>query len=120
MSDTKRRLTGCVAGALLLGATGAAAQDLERGRMLHENHCRMCHDSIAYKRAEHIAKDITQVKAQVTRWQTNTGLRWSEDDIDSVTAYVAKRYYRYPLPGEAKYSQARGRGPAPLRRGCRG
>lgn len=92
-----------IAGALLLGCLPAwsGAQDLERGRMLHENHCRMCHDSIAYKRGDRIAKSETDVRAQVTRWATNTGLRWSETDIDSVSAYVARRYYKF-VPGEGK------------------
>jgi hypothetical protein len=84
-----------IAGAL---APGRRAADLERGRMLHENHCRMCHDSIEYKRGDRIAGTYAQVKAQVTRWQTNTGLRWSEADIDSVTAFVAKTYYKLPVP----------------------
>ena len=76
----------------------ASAADLERGRMLHENHCRMCHDSIAYKRGDKIANTYAEIKAQVTRWQTNTGLHWSEADIDSVTAFVAKTYYKLPVP----------------------
>ena len=76
----------------------ASAADLERGQMLHENHCRMCHDSIAYKRGDKIANTYAEIKAQVTRWQTNTGLHWSEADIDSVTAFVAKTYYKLPVP----------------------
>jgi len=76
----------------------ASAADPERGRMLHENHCRMCHDSIAYKRGNKIASSYAEIKAQVTRWQTNTGLQWSEADIDSVTAFVAKTYYKLPVP----------------------
>ena len=76
----------------------ASAADLERGHMLHENHCRMCHDSIAYKRGDKIANTYAEIKAQVTRWQTNTGLHWSEADIDSVTAFVAKTYYKLPVP----------------------
>ena len=80
--------------------TAANAADLERGKMLHENHCRMCHDSIAYKRDNKIASDYAQIKAQVTRWQTNTGLHWSEADIDSVTAFVAKTYYKLPVPSQ--------------------
>ncbi|MCC7547457.1 MAG: cytochrome C [Burkholderiales bacterium] len=93
-----------VAGVVLLGLVPgfAMAQDVERGRLLHENHCRMCHDSIAYKRDAKIAKNYSDVRAQVTRWQTNTGLGWSESDIDSVTRYVAQRYYKYPRPGEGK------------------
>ena len=102
MRGIVRGALGCAAGAVLLAGSGAMAQDLERGRLLHENHCRMCHDSIAYKRSERIAKNLADVKAQVTRWQTNTGLRWTEDDIDSVTAYVAKRFYKFPLPDEPK------------------
>lgn len=89
-------LLALIAGAAIPAAVGAA--DLERGQMLHENHCRMCHDSIAYRRDNRIASSYAQVQAQVTRWQTNTGLRWSQADIDSVTAFVAKTYYQLPVP----------------------
>ena len=102
MTGLTKGLARCAAAGLLLATAGAAAQDLERGRMLHDNHCRMCHDSIAYKRGDHIAKDIAQVKAQVTRWQTNTGLHWSEEDIDDVTAYLARQYYGFAPSGEKK------------------
>lgn len=83
---------------VLLAAAPAVAQDLERGKALHDNHCRMCHDSVAYKRGDKIAQDYAQVRAQVTRWQTNTGLRWSAEDIENVTAYVAKTFYKLDAP----------------------
>lgn len=89
-------LLALVAGAVVPVAAGAA--DLERGRMLHENHCRMCHESIAYKRGDRIANTYAQVKEQVARWQSNTGLNWSAADIDSVTAFVVKTYYKLPVP----------------------
>jgi mono/diheme cytochrome c family protein len=85
----------------LLSAGGyltASAADLERGKALHDNHCRMCHDSVAYKRGKRIAQDYAQVKAQVIRWQTNTGLRWTAEDIDNVTAYVARTFYKLDVP----------------------
>jgi mono/diheme cytochrome c family protein len=93
-------VAGLVLSAVLaLGALlPAVAADLERGKLLHDNHCRMCHDSIAYSRGVRIAQDYAQVKAQVTRWQTNTGLRWSAEDIDSVTAYVARTFYKLDIP----------------------
>ena len=81
-----------------LAPFNAQGADIERGRMLHENHCRMCHDSIAYKRDKKLANNYAEVKAQVTRWQTNTGLSWSAADIDNVTAFVAKTYYKLPVP----------------------
>jgi hypothetical protein len=62
----------------------------------------MCHDSIAYKRGDKIAKEAAQVKAQVIRWQTNSGLRWTAQDIDNVTAYLVLTYYKYPAPDTGK------------------
>ena len=87
---------GSLAGALAF--TPAHSADLERGRALYENHCRMCHDSLAFKRGDTIAKDYEEVRAQVNRWQTNTSLRWSAEDIDNVASYVAKAYYKLPCP----------------------
>jgi mono/diheme cytochrome c family protein len=100
---TTARIALICAGVLAaLALAPASAQDLERGRMLHDNHCRMCHDSIAYKRGDKIAKDAAQVNAQVIRWQTNSGLRWTAQDIDNVTAYLVLTYYKYPAPDTGK------------------
>jgi mono/diheme cytochrome c family protein len=82
----------------LAGVSPAMAADLQRGKELHDNHCRMCHDSIAYKRDDRIAQNYAQIKAQVTRWQTNTGLRWSAEDIENVSAYVARTFYKLDVP----------------------
>ena len=101
MTTTRLALI-CAATLAALAGAPAAAQDLERGRMLHENHCRMCHDSIAYKRGDKLAKDVAQVKSQVVRWQTNTGLRLSDEDVDNITAYLAVTYYKYPMPAPGK------------------
>ena len=80
-------------------ATGnAVSADLDRGRALHDTHCRMCHDSVAYKRDKKIADTYETVRAQVVRWETNSSLRWSEEDIDNVTAYLTKTYYKIPCP----------------------
>lgn len=86
---------------LWAAAMSARAQDIERGKMLHENHCRMCHDSVVYSRSDHIAKNIEEVRAQVKRWQNNTNLHWSDEDIDNVTAYIAQHYYKFaPTPSK--------------------
>jgi mono/diheme cytochrome c family protein len=79
-----------------LAAGTALSADLERGQTLHDTHCRMCHDSVAYKRDKKIAATYEEVRAQVVRWQTNTSLRWSDTDIENVTAYLAKTYYKLP------------------------
>jgi mono/diheme cytochrome c family protein len=102
MRRLQEALLLCVSAATMLTTANARGQDLERGRMLYENHCRMCHDSVAFKRGDHVARNLEQVKAQVNRWQTNTGLRWSAEDIDSVTGYVAKTFYNYPVSNDKK------------------
>jgi mono/diheme cytochrome c family protein len=102
MRGLERALLLCVSGAAMLAAAGVRGQDVERGRMLYENHCRMCHDSVAFKRGDRIARNLEQVKAQVSRWQANTGLRWSTEDIDSVTGYVGKTFYNYPVRDDGK------------------
>jgi len=81
-----------------LSSGNAVGADLERGKSLHETHCRMCHDSVAYKRDKKIATTYEEIRAQVTRWETNTSLHWSAEDIDNVTAYLAKTYYNIPCP----------------------
>ena len=93
-----RILIGLLICAAVLAVAAARAADLERGKLLHDNHCRMCHDSVAYKRDSTAVKDYAQVRAQVVRWQSNTGLRWSKDDIDNVTAYLAQTYYKLTIP----------------------
>ena len=100
-ADKKAVSLGTVVLTLALGlayANVAGAEDLDRGRALHETHCRMCHESVAYKRDKKIAKTYEEVRAQVVRWQTNSGLSWSNDDIDDVALYLAKTYYKIPCP----------------------
>lgn len=76
----------------------ASGCDLDRGRALHDTHCEMCHDSVAYRRENKVAKTYEEVRAQVSRWQTNTSLRWSDEDIENVTSYLVKTYYNTPCP----------------------
>lgn len=85
-----------LATAFALASGTALSADLDRGRTLHETHCHMCHDSVAYKRDKKIAATYEEVRVQVVRWQKNTSLRWSDQDIDDVTAYLAKTYYNLP------------------------
>jgi mono/diheme cytochrome c family protein len=103
MSDSASQCIAWLRSGLLTIAFGlasgnAVSADLERGQALHETHCRMCHDSVAYKRDKKIAATYDDVRAQVVRWETNSSLHWSEEDIDNVAAYLAKTYYKLPCP----------------------
>jgi mono/diheme cytochrome c family protein len=95
---TASRVSCLAAASVLFFAFAAPAADVERGRALHDTHCRMCHTSAAYKRDSKVGHTYEDVRAEVVRWQKNSSLRWSEDDIDSVTSYLAKTYYGLPCP----------------------
>jgi hypothetical protein len=69
------------------------AQDLQRGKMLHDTHCIACHDARIYTRENRVARDPERLRVEVDRWQKNTSLGWDEADIDAVTGFLAARYY---------------------------
>lgn len=86
------------AAAVLLGSVAipALAGDLERGRALHDNHCVMCHSPALYSREDRVAGSYLEIRQQVQRWSENTRLRWTQYDVESVTDWLAEKYYKVP------------------------
>ena len=78
------------------GATQAA--DAERGRVLYETRCNACHESSVHNRKVRKAKSFASLRAQVLRWSEQVGGSWSAEEIDGVTLYLNRRYYRFPCP----------------------
>jgi len=69
------------------------AQSGERGQLLYENHCQVCHDSRAHIRSNRKAKTLKDIEGWVVRWSTELKLTWSADEIRDVARYLGKRYY---------------------------
>ena len=83
----------------LAGLSGAqAAVDAERGKILYETRCSACHASSVHQRSARKAKSFGGVRVQVVRWSAEVGGSWSGDEIDDVTLYLNKRYYRFRCP----------------------
>ena len=76
---------------------GAAAEG-ERGRILYEARCIACHNASVHSRDPRQARDFDGIRAQVRRWSGETGAGWSREEIDEVTVYLNRRYYRYDCP----------------------
>jgi mono/diheme cytochrome c family protein len=72
------------------------AGDLSRGKSLHDTFCIACHSPVVYQRKDRLADSYLEVRQQVERWQGNARLRWSSYDIESVTDYLADKYYKIP------------------------
>ena len=71
----------------------AQAQDLQRGKLLHDTHCVSCHDARIYSRSNRVANDADRLRLEVDRWRKNISLPWEQGEIDAVTAFLASRYY---------------------------
>lgn len=80
----------------------AASLNESRGEMLYQNHCIACHTTQVHWRDQRLAKDWPSLRAQVRRWERNTGLTWNDEDIEIVSHYLNQRYYRFPDPPKDK------------------
>ena len=96
MSLSLIRLLGAVAcvGTAAVGID-AHAQNVERGRLLYENHCQVCHTAEVHGRKNRIVLSRDDLRDIVDRWQKNQKLGWSAEDIRDVVQYLATTRYRF-------------------------
>jgi mono/diheme cytochrome c family protein len=87
-------LGAAVAIVLLFAGSETRAADAERGRLLYENHCTVCHTSVVHVRERRKAASREDIQTWIRRWQTELGLYWGTVEIDDVTEYLNDRYYR--------------------------
>lgn len=84
--------------ALPLHAQAPATSVPSRGEMLYTTHCIACHTTQVHLRERRLATDFASLVAQVGRWQKNTGLDWSSEEILDVVRYLNTSIYRFPDP----------------------
>jgi mono/diheme cytochrome c family protein len=72
------------------------AVEFDRGEALYENHCSSCHDPQVHVEGEarHVAT-LADLRARVAAWSVHSGLNWSEEDVNDVTDYLNRRFYRF-------------------------
>ena len=88
-------LLASVASLLLLLATTVARADGERGRLLYENHCTVCHTSVVHVREQHKAQSREDLQAWIRRWQQQLDLQWGDTEVEDVTEYLNESYYGF-------------------------
>ena len=89
--------------ALCLVATSEAnATDTARGQALHEKNCIACHHSLTggrpnslYTRPDRKVTSVDGLRNQVRRCELSLGLRWFDEDINDVTAFLNQNFYRF-------------------------
>lgn len=99
------RRIGAAIISLALGLSGLyaghAAADAERGKILYETRCKLCHTSSVHQRKERDVRSYQRLQAQVRRWSAEAGGSWSDEDIDDVALYLNQRYYKFPCAHKA-------------------
>lgn len=80
---------------LLAPMTGLQAADIKHGKDLQEKHCMSCHDDGMYTREDRFINKLSSLRTQVQRCESTLGLKWFDEDVDAVTAYLNKKYYKF-------------------------
>ena len=76
----------------------AGAQDIERGRLLYENHCLACHESQVYIREKRRTRSVEEIHRWVVRWSSELQLGWDAGEVNDVADYLNFRFYKFGLP----------------------
>jgi len=66
-----------------------------RGALLYENHCTVCHTSVVHIRDNRKAKSIADLNGWVARWSGELKLNWSDEVINEVAEFLARRFYKF-------------------------
>jgi len=76
--------------------------NMERGRLLYENHCTSCHASTVHIRDQRKTKSQAELRAWILRWSGELKLNWSEDELADVYRHLNNRYYKFPVETPAE------------------
>ena len=91
-----RRFLALLGLCFLLPPAAAQPPDMERGRLLYENHCVVCHTSKVHRRLDPLPLDRKDLQLIVAAWAKGQQLGWSDGDVSDVVEYLDRTYYRMP------------------------
>jgi cytochrome c553 len=80
---------------LLAATSSLQAANVDNGKTLVESNCTKCHDQQVYTRPDRRVNTLEGLTKQVTRCERSLGLKWFDDDIDDVAAYLNQTYYHF-------------------------
>jgi mono/diheme cytochrome c family protein len=69
------------------------------GALLYQTYCSGCHSTQIHWREHRLAHDWATLRHQVVRWQANSRLEWSDEEIDEVAHYLNSTIYHFPESG---------------------
>jgi mono/diheme cytochrome c family protein len=85
----------CAALGISLVAMPLLAEEFNRGKELYENHCKVCHESWAHERSGRQVTSREELRRRVQGWSLHSRLDWSDEDVNDVSDYLDRQYYRF-------------------------
>jgi cytochrome c553 len=81
---------------VLLAVAGPShAVNVAGGKTLTDKHCYQCHGNEVYTRSDRKVRSIDALHRQVQRCELALGLKWFDDDIANVSAYLNQEFYKF-------------------------
>ena len=92
----KSGFTACCLSALLyFTALPMPAADLNRGKILYEDHCTGCHNESVFQRKKRMVNTEQQLLARIRQCELSNELTWFDEDIQDVAAYIGQTFYGF-------------------------
>jgi len=91
----KKTLTALVTLCLVATSSSLLAADAKNGKKLQKKNCMSCHDDGMYTRDDRFIKKESSLRTQVQRCESTLGLKWFDEEVDDVTAYLNKSFYHF-------------------------
>jgi len=73
----------------------AEPPSFERGRMLYENHCRVCHTEKVHARTPRLALNRQELREIVMKWVEQENLPWRREEVEDVVHFLNLTRYHY-------------------------
>jgi len=80
---------------LLAATSSLPAANLDNGKALVDGNCTKCHDERIYTRPDRRVTTLDGLNKQVRRCELSLGLKWFDEDINDVAAYLNQTYYHF-------------------------
>ena len=76
-------------------AAMATAADTGHGKSLVQQNCTTCHGDQVYTRDNRRVTTLAGLQKQVRRCELSLQLKWFDEDINDVTAYLNESFYKF-------------------------
>lgn len=80
---------------MFISLSSAWGGDIQRGKLLYENHCLGCHESTDHIESKRKVDSLRELRHQIVRWSIETEANWRQEEVDDVLEYLNQQHYGF-------------------------